>query len=142
MKSWGTWEKHNEEEFGSVHTSMQQPNAPKLESLIVMRIEYLSSLDMGKAGLETNVLWMGGKVENLSDGTWLIPGARTKFHKEGEATEVYWDVLPEATYPPVRTTEKFDQKLWNKDKVVAWRRNHGKVDYGIWWIIYNLEPSN
>ena len=45
--------------------------------------------------------------------------------------EVYWDAVPEANYPPGRTTEKFDQKLWNKDKVGYWRRDHGKVDYGI-----------
>ena len=51
-------------------------------------------------------------------------------------------MVPEANYPPGRTTEKFDQKLWNKDKVGAWRRDHGDVDYGIQWIVYNLEPSD
>ena len=40
-----------------------------------------------------------------------MPGARTKFHKKGEATEVYWDAVPEANYPRGRTTENFDQKL-------------------------------
>ena len=44
-----------------------------------------------------------------------MPGARTKFYKEGEAAEVYWDAVPEANYPQGRTTEKFDQKLWNND---------------------------
>ena len=68
---------------------MQQPDAPKLESLIGMRIEYLSSIDMDKAGSETNVLWMGGTVERVSDGTWLMPGPRTKFYKECKATELY-----------------------------------------------------
>ena len=85
---------------------------------------------------------MGGTVERVSDGTWLMPGASTKFYKKGEATEVYWDAVPEANYPPGRKKEKPDQKLWNKDKVVAWRRDHCEVDYGIWLIIYNLEPSN
>ena len=37
-KARGTWNKHNEEVFGSLHASMQQPNAPKLESLIGTRI--------------------------------------------------------------------------------------------------------
>ena len=74
MKSRGTWKKRNEEVFGSVHASMQQTDAPKLELLIGMRIEYLSSIDMDKAGSETNVLWMSGTVERASDDTWLMPG--------------------------------------------------------------------
>ena len=49
-KARGTWKKHNEEGFGSVHASMQQPNAPKIESLTRMRIKYLSNIDMDKAG--------------------------------------------------------------------------------------------
>ena len=39
---------------------MQQPDVPKLESLIGMIIKYLSSIDMDKAVSETNVLWMVG----------------------------------------------------------------------------------
>ena len=74
---------------------------------------------------------MGGTVEIESDGTWLMPGARTKCYKEGEAEEVYWDAVTEANYPPGRTAETFDQKLCNKDKVGACRRDHGEVDYGI-----------
>ena len=69
-------------------------------------------------------------------------GESNKCYKEGEAEEVYWDAVPEANYPPGRTTEKFDQKLRNKDKVGARRRDNGEVDYGIQWIIYKLEPSN
>ena len=60
---------------------MQQPNTPKLESLIGTRIEYLSSIDMEKAGSETKVICMGGAVERVSDVTWLMPGARTKCYK-------------------------------------------------------------
>ena len=61
-KSWGACKKRNEEEFGSVHASMHNPDALKLESLIGMRIGYLSSIDMDRAGSEVNLLWMGGKV--------------------------------------------------------------------------------
>ena len=64
---------------------MQQPDAPKLELLIGMRMEYLSSIDMDKAVSEINVLWMGGTFERVSDETWLMSGTRTKFYKEGEA---------------------------------------------------------
>ena len=54
-----------------------------------------------------------------------MPGARTKYYNEGEAAEVYWDAVPEANYQPGKETEKFDQNLWNKDKVGAWIRGHG-----------------
>ena len=47
---------------------------------------------------------MGRAVERVSDSTWLMPGARTKCYKEGEAVEVYWDAVPEANYPLGRTT--------------------------------------
>ena len=67
--------------FGSLHTSIQQPNALKAELLIGMRIEYLSSIDMEKEGSETNVLWMGGTVERVSYGTCLMPGPRIKCYK-------------------------------------------------------------
>ena len=73
-----TWNKRNEEGFGSVHANMQQPDAQKLESLIGMRIEYLSIIEMDKAGSEKNLLWMGDTFEIVSGGTWLLPGARTK----------------------------------------------------------------
>ena len=62
---------------------------------------------------------MGGTVERVSDGIWLMPGARTKFYKEVKAAEVYWEAVPEASYPPGRTRETFDQKLCKKDKVEA-----------------------
>ena len=73
-KPWVNWKKLNEEVFGSVHIGMKQPDAPKLESLIGMRIKYVSSNYMDKAGSVTNVLWMGDTVERLSDGTRLMPG--------------------------------------------------------------------
>ena len=78
-----TWKKLDEEGFRSVHASMQHPDSPKLESLIGMRIKYLSSIDMEKAGSETNVLWMSVMVERVSDGIWLMPVAGTKCYKEG-----------------------------------------------------------
>ena len=52
----GSWKKRNAEGFGSVHASMQQPDAPKTELLIGTRIKDLSSIGMDKAGSEKNVL--------------------------------------------------------------------------------------
>ena len=110
---------------------MQNPNVPKLESVIGMRIEYLSSIDMAKAGSETNVLCMGGAVERVGDITWIMPGTRTKCYKEGEAAEVHLDAVPEANYPPDRTIEKFNQTFGTRIKWEPEKRDHGEVDYGI-----------
>ena len=49
MKAQVTWKKRNGEGFGSVCARMQKSDAPKLELLIGMIIEYLSSIDMDKA---------------------------------------------------------------------------------------------
>ena len=71
--------------------------------------------------------------EILVNGTpsSAVTGSRTKCYKEVKAAEVYWEAVPEANYPPGIRTETFDQKLWYKDKVEAWRKHHGEVDYGI-----------
>ena len=53
-----------------------------------------------------------------NDGTWLLSkNYRTKYHKIGEAVEILRDVCPTANIVARRTVEKFNQNLWNKDKV-------------------------
>ena len=51
-----------------------------------------------------------------------MPWASTIFFKEGEAAEVYWDAVPEANYPPGRTTEKPDQKNGSR---IKWEPGEG-----------------
>ena len=36
---------------------------------------------------------------DVSDGTWLMPGARTSCHAENEAAYVLWDEIQEADSP-------------------------------------------
>ena len=45
-----------------------------------------------------------------------MPWTRTKCYKESEATEVYWDAVPEANYLPGKTTEKFDKNCGTRIK--------------------------
>ena len=71
---------------------MQLYSAPKLESLIGVRISQYCSVDMNEAGTEKNILWMHGVVTRVSDGTWLVnANARTKCWGAGKAAEVDWD---------------------------------------------------
>ena len=70
------------------------------------------------------LLWCGGVVQRVSDGTWIIPtisGRGRKMYAAGEAVEVYWDAIPDANFPAGSTIEKIDPKKWNKSGVGAWR---------------------
>ena len=80
------WKGREEGGFGSVHSSMQQPGPPDLESIIGERISSLCSIDMDTAGKVKELIWMNGNVMIVSDGTWLVgENARTKCFKEGGA---------------------------------------------------------
>ena len=82
------------------------------DSLVGTRIEYLSEFDIEDPDQgSTKILeWCGGVVERICDGTWLIPGARTKCYKEGEVAEIFWDAILIADIPPSRSIEHLDQK--------------------------------
>ena len=68
------------------------------------------------------MLWMGDTVERVINCTWLMPGARTKYCKEGEAVEVYWYAVPEANYPQGRTTEN---SIKNCGTRIKWEPGEG-----------------
>ena len=111
---------------------MQRPDPPDLESLIGDRIKSLCSIDMDKAGKVKEPIWFNGKVMRVSDGTWLVSeSARTKFFKAGEAAEILWDAVPEVNFLSGKSIAEFKPSLWNKDKVGAWCKGLGKIDYGI-----------
>jgi len=71
-----------------------------------------------------------GKILEVSDGTWLLPGARTKCHKKNEAASVLWDAVEEANCPQCKSIEEFRPRKFNKDCEGGWRKEV-KVDYGI-----------
>ena len=122
--------------IGSVLERMQQKITLVIdESLAGTRIEYVYEFDndIDDKG-DTKVLeWCGGIVERICDGTWIIPGARTKCYKEGEAAEIFWDAIICAgiPQPQSRTIERLDPRKWNKHVVGAWRRDFGDISYGM-----------
>ena len=80
------WKGCEEGGFVSVHSSMERPDPPDLESIIGERISSLCSIDMDTSGKVKDFFWMNGKVMRVSYGTWLFGvNARTKCFKEGEA---------------------------------------------------------
>ena len=42
-----------------------------------------------------------------------------------------WDAVPEVNYPAGKSIAEFKPNLWNKDKLGAWCKDLGNIDYGI-----------
>ena len=126
------WKGSEEGGFGSVHSSMQRPDPPDLESIIGERISSLCSIEMDSEGKVKELIRMNGKLMTVSDGTLIVgANARTNCFKSGEADEVLWDAVPEVNYPAGKSIAEFKPNLWNKDKLGAWRKDLGSIYYGI-----------
>ncbi len=123
---------------GKGETSMlemcQQLGKRRLDKQYIgKRIEYLSYFDMDEAGTQKELRWCAGKIEDVSDGTWLVPGGITKCYKMGQAARVFWDAVPDCKPPLPQTpsTEVFAVKKWNKNCDEAWRMELDEIDYSL-----------
>ena len=68
----------------------------------------------------------------VSDPTWLVvANTQTNCFKASEAAEVLWDGGPEVNYPAGKSITEFKPNLWNKDKLGAWCKELGNIDYDI-----------
>ena len=66
------------------------------KSWIEKRITYSAYYDVDREVKEKKLIWVGGLILDVSDGTWLMPGARTRCYTENEAAYVLWDEVQEA----------------------------------------------
>ena len=62
---------------------------------------------MDREGKEKNLRWVGGLILDVSDRTWLMPGARTRCYAENEAAYVLWDEVQEADCSMCKSIEPF-----------------------------------
>ena len=93
----------------------------------------MCSIEMDTEGKVKELIWMNGKLMIVSDGTWIVgANARTNCFKAGEAAEVLWDAVPEVNYPAGKSITQFKPNLWNKDKLGAWCKDLGNIDYDIY----------
>ena len=94
-----------------MHQLLQNPDPPKVdESLLGSRIGYLSKFwldDEKEEGANKYLLWYGGIVEIVCDGTWIKPGKKRQCYKEGEAAK-FWDEIPECNLEASRSIDPFN----------------------------------
>ena len=83
------WKKREDTGCGGVHSNMQLYIAPKLQSLIGVKISQYCSVDMDESGTEKKLLWMHGVVKRVICGTWLVnANAQKNYWGVGKAAEV------------------------------------------------------
>ena len=125
------WKKRTESGEAKTVQNLQKKGEHMLDpSWVGTRVEYLAYYDIDEAGEERGLRPVGGKILEVSDGTWLISGRRTVCYKKNEAASVLWDAVEEANCKQCRSIGEFRAKKFNKDCEGGWRKEV-EVDYGI-----------
>ena len=121
------------EGFGSVYQHRQLRVPPNVdESLIDVRLEYLCGFEDDESNkLEDRCC--AGVVPRISDdeNPWVRKGKTRACYKEGEATEIFWDAIPEAKLKACLSIKPLDPRKWTKDIEGARRRDLGEYNYGV-----------
>ena len=108
IKARNEWKKRTESGEAKTVRNLQRIGTNMLDqSFVGTRVEYLAYYDIDEEGNERKLRPVGGKILEVSDGTWLLPGARTKCYKKNEAANILWDVVEEANYPQCKSIEDF-----------------------------------
>ena len=125
------WKKRTESGVAKMVQNLQKIGKNMLDpSWVGTRVEYVAYYDMDEEGNERKLRTVCGEILEVCDGTWLVPGARTKCYKKNEVANVLWDAVEEANCPPCKSIEEFCPKKFNKDYEGGWRKEV-EVDYGI-----------
>ena len=76
-------------------------------------------------GKEKKLRWVGGLILDISDGTWLMPGASTRCYPENEAAYVLWDEVQEADCYMCKSIEPFKEHRFNNMCEGSWNKEDG-----------------
>ena len=109
---------------------MQALGKQKLDKIwIEKRIAYRAYYGVDREGKEKKLKWVGGLIFDVSDRTWLMPGARTRCYAENEAAYVLWDEVQEADCSMCKSLEAFKEHKFIKMCEGACKKED-EIDYG------------
>ena len=101
---------------------MQALGKHKLDkSWIEKRITYSAYYYLDIEGKEKKLRWVGGLILDVSDGTWLMPGVRTRCYAENETAYVLCDEVQEASCSMCKSIEPFKEHKFNKRCEGDWK---------------------
>ena len=100
-----------------------------LQLLLFPLSVYSAYYDVDREGKEKKLQWVGGLLLDVSDGTWLMTGARTWYYAENEAAYVLWDEVQEEDCSMCKSIEPFREHKFNKTCEGAWKKED-EIDYG------------
>ena len=124
------WKARDDSGLANTRQNLQEHGRKKLDkSWEGDRIEYNSYYDLDSKGTERELRVVGGTILEVCDGTWLLPGARTRCYKNNEAARVLWDAVEEANLPECTSIEPFLERKYNTDGDGGWKREE-TIDYG------------
>ena len=123
------WERQDVSGEASTVQNMQALGEQKLGKIwIEKRITHIAYYDVDRQGKDKKLRWVGGLILYVSDGNWLVPGARTRCYTENEAAYVLWDEVQEADCSIFKSLETFKEHKFNKTREGAWNKQD-EIDY-------------
>ena len=84
---------------------------------------------MDREGKEKKLIWVGGLILNVSDGTWIMTGAWKRCYAENEAAYVLWHEVQEADCSMCKSIDTLKEHKFNKTCEGAWKKED-EIDYG------------
>ena len=103
IKAQKEWKKRTESEEAKTNQKLQKIGTNMLDpSWVGTRVEYIAYCVMDEESSERELRPVDGKILEVSDGMWLIPGKRTPCYKKNEAANVLWDATEEANCPQIK----------------------------------------
>ena len=92
-------------------------------------IMYSAYYDVDREDKEKKLRWVGGLILDVSDGTWLMPGARTRCYAENNAAYVLQDEVHEAYCSMCKSIDPFKEHRFNKMCEGMWKKED-EIYYG------------
>ena len=110
MGFWKEWERRDVSGEEATGQNLQALWKQKLDKIwIEKKITYNAYYHVERHGKMMNMRWVGELILDVSDGTWIIRGERTRCYAETEAAYVLWDEVQEVDCSMCKSIEPFKE---------------------------------